>query len=110
MEGFFARRTTTHGETLCREEESEADRDFVSRYVAMEVFPIWREEESETRGRPETAREETDRPLPSRPGFGKNVKFPPSFAKMQNHWIPQFELFGKLVKCKPQLQNHWRCS
>jgi len=31
-------------------------------------------------------------------------------TQMQNHWIPQFELFGKLVKCKPQLQNRWRCS
>ena len=56
--GFFTRRTAARGETLCHEEESEADRDFVSRYVAMEVSPIWREEESETRGRPETAREE----------------------------------------------------
>jgi len=47
-----------HGETLCREEESEADRDFVSQYVAMEVSPIWREEELETRERLKTAREE----------------------------------------------------
>ena len=58
MEGFLCEADAKRGETLCREEESETDQDFVSRYVGMEVSPIWREEESETRGRPETARED----------------------------------------------------
>jgi len=109
-------RTAARGETLCREEESEADRDFVSPYIAMEVSPIWREEESEMRGRPETAQDE--RPIGLCQvvrGLAKMLSFLPHLptlpkckTQMQNHWIPQFELFGKLVKCKPQLQNRWR--
>jgi len=57
----------------------------------MEGFPLWREEDSETRG----VGGETDRPLPSCPGFGKNVKFPPSFAnfaKMQNSHAKPFDI------------------
>jgi hypothetical protein len=114
---FFSRRTAARGETLYRKEESEVDHYFVTRYVTIEVFPIWREEESEMHGRPETAREERPiglcqvlRSLAKMPSFLPHL---PTLSKcktqMQNHWISQFELFGKLVKCKPQLQNHRRC-
>jgi hypothetical protein len=116
--GFFARQTAARGETLCSKEESEADRDFVSRYVVMDVSPIWREEESETHRRPKTAQGE--RPiglcqvvwgLAKMPSFLPQLPtFPKYKTQIQNHWISQFELFGKLVKCKPQLQNRWRCS
>ena len=89
--GFFARQTVARGETLCREEESEDDQDFVSRYVAMEVSPIWREEESETRGRPETAREE--RPI----GLCQVVR---GWAKMTS-FLPHCQLCQNVkFKCK----------
>jgi len=88
--------------------KSEADRGFVSRYIAMEVCSIWREEESETRGRSETAREERPiglcqvvRGLAKMPSFLPHLPTLPKYkTQMQNYWIPQFEFFGKLVKYK----------
>ena len=86
--GFFARRTATRGETLCHEEKVGGRsglcvtiyRDGSLLYMARRgVGDAW-----EIGNR---AGGETDRPLPSRPGFGKNAKFPPSFAnftKIQN--------------------------
>ena len=86
--GFFARRIAARGETLCREEESEVDQNFVLRYVAMEVFSYMaRRGVGDARETGNRVEGETDRPLPSHPGFGKNTKFTPSFAnftKMQN--------------------------
>jgi len=112
--GFFARRTTARGETLCRERS----RRPIGTLCRDRSFPIWREEESETRGRPETAREE--RPIglcqvvrgwTKMPSFLSHLPtLPKCKTQMQNHWISQFELFDKLVKCKLQLQNRWRCS
>ena len=89
-----------------------------SGYVATEGSPIWREDESETLGRPETAWEERSiglcqvvRGLAKMPSFLPHLPtFPKWKTQIQNYWIPQFEFFGKLVKCKPQLQNRWRCS
>ena len=108
--GFFVRRTATRGETLCHREESEADRDFVSRWKVslygakrIQRRAAWEERPI---GLCQVVR-----------GLAKMSSFLPHLptllkckTHMQNHLISQLELFGKLVKCKPQLHNRWRCS